>query len=168
MLSKVLAGQYEKWQGLPPHLAVDQLARKIGATQALASVERNRIASRFRVYALQRANVPKEFAAWVPIGEDSVAIVEIEDPVCADVERTLAELEAPEAALDNERLAIGYVVREMVYASRGIVLSVGRPSSALADRRERLLHVRLFPPMTLQRYLTEVGEATPALPNTHP
>jgi len=166
MFEEILQGRYEQWNGLPTQLTLEDLSRRLAPADLHPPQPRDRIATRYSVIQFERRSAPRLWEAWLPFASQEVAIVEIEDPVCSDIEATLAAMGKPEIILENQRLSADYIVREFVFPQRGINLSVGDPLPSLSQRRS-LLHVRLFPPSTLQRYVTDVGEPNPTMPHTH-
>lgn len=165
MFEEILQGSYERWHGLSPQPTLEELCRWLGPAVVQSQQPRDRIASRYSVVQIERRTAPFKVEAWIPFGAREIAIVEVEDPVCSDIERTLEAMRQPEIVLENQRLAADYLVYEFVFPERGIVLSVGKPLPPVVDRR--LLHVRVFPSMSLQRYVTHVGEPNPTRPNTN-
>lgn len=163
MFDEILQGHYERWQGLPK-LTLEDLSRWLDPAVVHPAQQRNRIATRYSVVRIERRNAPLHLEAWIPVASQEIAIVEIEDPVCPDIESTLESMGQPEIVLENQRLSADYLVSEFVFPQRGIVLSIGKP--VLPAGQRHLLHVRLFPSMSLQRYLTDVGEPNPTVPKT--
>jgi hypothetical protein len=163
-LDAVLRGEYQNWDGLVPEPTLEEFAARVGAAMIHAPQRRDRIATRYSVYAIERAAPPARLEAWSPTGTRRISIVEIDDPVCPDVEPVLDAMGEPEIRLEGARLSADYLVSEFVFAQRGIVLSIGAPLTPQVSRRRMLLHIRLFPPVTLQRYLTDIGESNPSRP----
>ena len=168
MFQEILRGQYERWRGLTRLPTLEELAESLAPSSVHSPSQRNRIATRYSVIRIERTVPPTNLEAWIPIGTRTVTILEVEDPVCLDIESTLDAMGKPEIFLEDERLHASYLVSEWVFAQRGIVLSIGKPLPSTKPPARRLLHARLFAPMSLQSYLTEVGEANPALPNPIP
>ncbi|HUI83238.1 MAG TPA: hypothetical protein VL240_03395 [Candidatus Binatia bacterium] len=166
MFEEILQGRYEQWQGLAPHLTLEDLSRWLAPAVLHPPRQRDRIATRYSVVQIERRSAPCLWEAWIPFASHEVAIVEVEDPLCSDIDATLEAMGKPETVLDDQRLSADYLVREFVFPQRGINLSVGDPLPSVSERRA-LLHVRLFPAMTLQRYLTAVGEPNPTTPQTN-
>jgi len=168
MFDAILRGDYQDWHGLSPEPTLKRFSGYVGAAVIHEPKQRDRIATRYSVFAIERPTPPTSLEAWSPIGTGKISIVEINDPVCLDIEPVLEAMGEPEVVLEDKRLSPDYVVSEFVFAQRGIVLSVGRPLPATVPQGRKLLHVRLFPPVTLQRYITDIGEPTPSFPITHP
>jgi hypothetical protein len=168
MLDAILRGDYRSWRGLSTEPTLEELSRHAGAAAIHGPKQRDRIATRYSVFAIERATPPTSLEAWSPIGTDRISIIEINDPACSDIEAVLQTMGEPEILLEGKRLSADYLVFEFVFPQRGIVLSVGKPLPATVPHRQKLLHVRLFAPATLQRYITEIGEPNPAGPVTHP
>jgi hypothetical protein len=168
MVDAILQGNYQDWRGLCPQPTWEEFAAALGATAVQGPKERTRIATRYGVFAIERAAQPTSIDAWSPIGTDRITIAEINDPVCRDIEDVLNQMGKSESVLEDQRLSPDYVVSEFVFAQRGIVLSVGRPLPATVPHARKLLHVRLFAPVTLQQYLVAIGEPEPSLPTAHP
>jgi len=167
MFGEILTGSYERWHGLDPRLTLEKLAKLIGPVVVHAPEQRNRIATRYLVSRMERRAPPFNLEAWIPFGSRQVAIVEVEDPVCVDLQSTLDAMGVPETILEDQRLSTDYLVYEFVFPARGINLSIGKPLDSSVQAGRRLLHVRLFSPMSLQSYVTEVGEPKPAHPHTN-
>lgn len=166
-LEAVLRGDYQNWHGLVPEPTLEEFAARVGAARIHAPQRRDRIATRYSVCLIERASPPARLEAWSRIDTNRISIVEIEDPVCTDIEPVLDALGEPDIRLEDVRLSSDYLVSEFVFARRGLVLSVGSPLTPQVSRRRTLLHIRLFPPVTLQRYLTEIGESNPSRPAVH-
>jgi len=167
MLDAVLRGDYQSWHGLSPEPTLEEFAQSIGAAVIQPPRQRDRIATRYSVFAIERGDPPTRLEAWSPIGTSRISIVEIDDPVCPDIEPVLEAMGEPETILEDRRLSPDYLVSEFVFGQRGIVLSVGKPLPSPVSRGRKLLHVRLFVPMTLQRYLSAIGEPNPSVPDVH-
>ncbi len=165
MFGDILQGHYEGWTGLVPQPTLEELILSVGPAVLHATQEKNRIATRYRVSEIQRATAPASIEAWNVVGSQEVSIIELEDPPCPNIDRTLAALGAPDLKLRDKSFSPGYVVSEFIYPHRGIVLSIGEPLASNPSQGRKLLHARLFPTMSLQRYLTHVGEPRPGLPN---
>jgi hypothetical protein len=166
MFDDILQGHYEGWTGLVPQLTLEELVLSVAPAVLHESREKSRIATRFRVSEIQRTTTPLSIEVWSVVGSQQVSIVELDDPLCLDIDLTLDAMGAPELTLEDKRFSVGYVISELFYPQRGIVLSIGDPLASNASRGRKLFHVRLFPPMSLQRYLTHVGESGAGLPNS--
>lgn len=165
MFADILEGHYQGWTGLLPQPTLQEFLSSMAPAAIKASQEQSRIATRYRVSEIQRTVAPLTVEAWSVVGSGQVSIIELYDPLCPNIELTLDTMGAPELTLEDQRFTAGYVVFELIYAQRGIVLSIGKPLPSTASQGRKLLHVRLFPPMSLQRYLTHVGDPGPGLPN---
>jgi hypothetical protein len=165
MFGDILQGRYEGWTGLVPQPTLEELILSVAPAVIHATQEKTRIATRYRVSQIQRATTPASIEAWSLVGSQEVSIIELEDPPSPNIDLTVEALGVPELKLGNKRFSPGYVVSEFIYPRRGIVLSIGEPLASNPSQGRKLLHARLFPPMSLQRYLTHVGEPQPGLPN---
>jgi hypothetical protein len=163
VFNEILLGKFEAWHGMQALLTIEDLAKRISARVVQPPSERTRISSRYMVYELHRPTSPAKCEAWILATTAQVAILEIEDPVCPDIEATLTALGPSDIILKDQRLSADYRVSEYVFPQRGMTLSVG--ARLLPPGHTKLLHARLFPSMSLQRYLTSVGEPNPALPD---
>jgi len=167
MFREILRGRYEHWHGLAPPPTLEEITESLAPAVVRSRQERNRVATRYSVIRIERTVPPADLEAWIPIGTRTVTILEVEDPVCPDIESTLDAMGKPEIILEDQRLSAFYLVSDWVFPQRGIVFSIGKPLPSTKPQARRLLHARFFASMSLQRYLTEVGEANPALPNTN-
>jgi hypothetical protein len=165
MFDDILQGHYEGWTGLAPQPTLEEFLLSVAPAVIHASQEKSRIATRYCVSEIQRATTPTSIEAWSVVGSQEVSIIELGDPPCPYIDLTLDAMGVPELTLEDKRLSAGYVVSEFIYPQRGIVLSIGEPLASSASQGRKLFHVRLFPPMSLQRYLTHVGEPGSGLPN---
>ncbi len=165
----VISGRYEEWPGLPPTLSVAALEKEFGGVVRIgAPAARNRTFHRYTVTSFERSGAPVNVDAWVPVGSDHVFLVECASPPGARLESTLHAMGGPDLVLEDRLHSPKYLVDELVYLSRGIALLVGRPFTPQAGGGRELLHVRLFPPMTREQYLTEVDDTAGLTPKTNP
>jgi hypothetical protein len=168
IFNSITAGRYEAWQGLPP-LTLEELENQLSPiVRASAPVERNRALYRYTVTTLERVSPPTKIEAWILAGTSNVFIVECGNPPPGDVENTLRAMAEPDLVLEDRLLRVSYLVDDFVYPHRGIALSIGRPLTRQAEPERTLLHVRLFPPMTRETYLTEVDDTSGLAPQTSP
>jgi len=164
----VLRGDYGSWRGLADGMGADQLLVELQpVTVVRPPIEVIRSARRFMVTAVERSSAPHRIEAWVELGTSSVTIVELDDPPVNDLEATLDRYGPPDLVLYDRRFAGDVVIREYVYARRGVTLSVAEPLDDAALQR-RVVHVELYPAATSEWYLTTVDRGTETVPNTHP
>src|SRR5580704_6462250 len=109
MFEEILQGRYERWHGLQPQPTLKELVEWLGPALVHPHEQRNRIVTRFSVIGIERPTAPLNLEAWIPLGSREVAILEIEDPVCVDIEATLDAMGKPETILEERRLAAEYL-----------------------------------------------------------
>ena len=164
----VLRGDYGNWRGLAGGMGADQLVAEMQPISVVRRpVEVVRSARRFMVTAVERPSAPHRIEAWVELGTPAVTIVELDDPPVNDLEATLDSYGPPDLMLYDRRFAGDAVIREYVYARRGVTLSVAEPLDD-ATLGRRVVHVELFPAATPEWYLTTVDRGTETVPDTHP
>ena len=124
---------------------------------------------RFKKFTLLRATEPKEVHLWVPVGGAAVSLIAFGDPPRKDVDGLLDSLGAPEEVQHNLRFRTGTLGDELVYASRGLNLSVATPHADVdvapppAGRRS-IVHVQLFRPTTVDMWRASIGATVPLRP----
>ena len=115
----------------------------------------------------ERPRAPTRVETWVLLGETTVALLECDGPPAPALDETLRQYGQPDIVLSDQRFVADAMVRELVYARRGVTFSVAEPFEP-ASGPTRLVHLQLFPATTLERYLTDIGASADARPQTHP
>jgi hypothetical protein len=167
----VLSGCIGSWKGLPPDLRLDALRAALDpVVEVHPDQPRVRGGRRYTVTPIDRAAPPRRTEAWVLHGETSVSIVELDDPSAPDeLDAVLECLGPPELTQTDRRFAPGLLVRDLVFAGGGLMLSVGEPLTGGAPGTSRVLvHVRLFVPRTIESYLTDIDDPAAGHPQTSP
>lgn len=111
----------------------------------------------FSVLTYDRSEAPRSIDAWFLRGEAHVTLLEYDDPPVDDLTRTLRVYGDPELIWSRRRHAPDAVVREHVYARRGITLSIAEPLSDDAPVDPWLVHVQLYRSMDTQYYVADIG-----------
>jgi hypothetical protein len=162
-LARALAGDLRDWQGLSPTESVKSLADALAPVAGVEGPdEQIRTTRRFGVVRFDRPARPHAVEAWFPFGSDYAALVEYDDPVVEDVDELLAAYGPPELEELHRRFADGALVREEVFATRGVTLSVATPFDVAADPDppagvRSVVHVQLYPPTSAAQWLTDIG-----------
>jgi hypothetical protein len=108
----------------------------------------------------ERPVAPPRVELWVLLGEAHVALLECDDPPATALDKTVRQ--------NGQRFVPDAMVRELVYARRGVTFSVAEPFETTSGTVRRLVHLQLFPATTLECYLTDIGASADARPKTHP
>ncbi len=172
---RVLAGEFLEWKGLSGIETVETLSKAMQPlTKVHAPAVKERMNHRFSVFAFDRGAQPSPVELWVLDGQNFVSLVEYDDPPAIELERTLAAAGPPDLVLENRRYAPDASVKEYIYASRGLTLSVAEPYAGAALRRRRLTHAQLYRASSTGYYWRYIGpgdelhpvSVTPAHPAT--
>ena len=164
-IENVLRGDLENWYGLSGKETREILAGVLKPLQRVHEpVERTRTTQRFMVIVFERAIAPYLIEAWFLYGSQYLVLIEYDNPLVLDLEGTLRGYGPPDMILENKRYAQGAMVKEYIYAHRGITLSIAEPFTASVEVQRSLVHVQLYPPMSVQRYIIEIGTG----PELHP
>jgi hypothetical protein len=161
-LAEVLAGRLAGWAGLPPGTPVAALLTALAATEVDAAGPTERGHSRYDLHRVRRAEPPRRVDAWSSVG--TAVLVEYADPPGVDPAVPAAELGQPDLTLTGHRVAAGGQVHELVYASRGLTLSLVQAD----DRWLRAVHVQLYVPGPISHWLTRIGAGSRQHPETRP
>ncbi|MEN3356615.1 MAG: hypothetical protein V7637_597 [Mycobacteriales bacterium] len=164
-LADVLAGRLAGWAGLPSGTPVAGLLTALAATEVDAAGPTEHGISRYDLYRVLRADPPGRVDVWSLAGVG--VLVEYADPPGVDPDPQAAELGAPELALTGHRVAAGGEVHELVYAGRGLTLSLVQADESWL----RAVHVQLYVPGPVSHWLTRISAgsrphaaARPAVP----
>jgi hypothetical protein len=157
-LQAVVVGRLAGWRGL---IGVETVKTASEALQPLKqtypAVEDERMTKRFRRFVFERLALPLRVEAWVLWLQEHLTLVEYDDPVVQDLEETLRLLGAPELVLENRRTAEGASVKELVYAGRGLTLSVAEPYGGSKTTSRHLAHVQLYRASSVAYYWRYIG-----------
>jgi hypothetical protein len=159
-LEIALRRELRAWSGLSEELKIDTVLEALAPLERIHQAEeRPREAQRFQLLVVDRPAPPRRVEVWTRHGERHVALVECDDPAVPDLERLLEAYGPPEFVQDGRRFAEGAVVREWIYPSRGISLSVAELVYAGPGPgpRRRLIHLQLYQAMTVQAYVSDIG-----------
>jgi hypothetical protein len=165
----VLNGDLNTWHGLPATETIASLTDELQpAARVLGPEERRRGDQRFVCTVFERPIAPTRVEAWVVVGEANVALLECDDPPATALDDTLRQYGPPDIVLSDRRFVPDAMVRELVYARRGVTFSVAEPFENASAPARRLVHLQLFSATTLEHYLTDIGASGDARPKTHP
>jgi hypothetical protein len=168
-LKDALRGELDSWQGLPVTETVESLTAQLQPVdRVLEPYERQRAGQRLMCTVFVRPVAPSRVDAWVVYGAKHIALVECDDPLVPALEDTLRRYGTSDMILSDQRFVADAIVREHIYARRGITFSVAEPFAATNRVERRVVHLQLFPATTLERYLTEIGVSADARPKTNP
>jgi hypothetical protein len=170
-LKLALGGRLERWRGLPAQLSLDALRDALEPVRCVHPAQpRVRGGQRFTVTPIDRNAPPRRTEAWIPHGEASVAIIELDQPSTPhDIDALLSHLGPPELIQTDRRFAPGLLIRDLVFARDGLTLSIGEPLMGDAGGTSRtLVHVRLYAPTTAEYYLTDIDEPESGRPRPLP
>jgi hypothetical protein len=161
-LAEVLAGQLTGWAGLPPGTPVAEVLAALQPVAVDDAGPTERGSSRYDLQHVRRAGPPELVDVWSLTGE--TVLVEFADPPGIDLGLQPGALGGPELVLTGQRLAAGGQVHELVYASRGLTLSLVRAG----DGWLRAAHLQLYVPGPVSRWLTRIGAGPRLHPSTRP
>ncbi len=167
-IRQAVEGNLADWQGLSLVETVARLSNRLGPLAERSEPEdKTRFQKRFRVSTLIRMAPPRRIEAWVLLGSDHIDLVEVDDPLVPNIDRLLESLGPADTIVPGKRYQAGAMVREHVYAGRGMTLSVATPfggGSGGTKGQDSIIHLQLFPATTVERWVTEIG----AGPELHP
>jgi hypothetical protein len=168
-LDDVLRGDLGAWRGLAPDETVAGLGARLGRLTGIrAAGAAQRGSRRYMVSVLERDEPPREIEAWVELGSQQIAILELDDPAVADLDGTLARLGSPDLVLADRRFVPDATVRDYVYPRRGIAVSIAEPFGDASHQGRRPIRLQLFAATTPEAYLTEIDRGDELSPKTHP
>lgn len=158
MLANAIAGILIGWQGLTGTETFDIVSQAIGPFKKIHDpVDSERQQQRFRVTAIEREAPPYLIELWVLHGQKSITLIEYDTSSVHDIETTLQSYGAPELVLDDKRTTAGAAVKEYVYASRGVTLSIAEPYSWSETKERHVVHVQLYRAGSLDYYWRYIG-----------
>jgi hypothetical protein len=157
-LQVALAGRLADWRGL---IGIETIKTVSDALQSLKEahpmVESERMTKRFRRSVFECYTPPLHIEAWVLCNQEHLTLVEYDDPVLQDLEESLQILGTPELVLENKRTAESAYVKELVYAGRGITLSIAEPYRWSKMTSRRAVHVQLYRGSSVDYYWRYIG-----------
>jgi hypothetical protein len=157
-IMQLLNGDFSQWRGLSPGTTAQALLEQLLPCRAVAEPEaRERGAYRFWLRVVHRSEPPRQVEVWSRHGSGAAAFLAWDEPPCADVAALFESYGPPEGKLESSLNAEGAVVRQWVYAARGIAFAVAEPYPGSHLSGPRLLQVQVFPPTTVTAYLTQIG-----------
>jgi hypothetical protein len=155
-LRAAIEGQLADWRGLVGSETVDTVLTALAPiAEVHAPVESEREQHRFRRIDVARASPPRLVTLWIPHGEETVALVEYDDPAAAPADALLEAYQGPDLLLKGQRSVSGATVDEHVFAARGIALSIAQPYADPGSRR--IIRVQLFRPRSTASYWRYIG-----------
>jgi hypothetical protein len=157
-LAEVLAGRLSGWAGLAPGTPVADVLAALEPVTVDDAGPTERGSSRYDLHRVRRSGPPELVDVW-SLGSDTI-LVEYADPPGIDPARQRLALGEPDLVLTGQRVAPGGQVHELIYASRGLTLSLVRAG----DRWLRAAHLQLYVPGPASHWLTRIG----AGPRLHP
>jgi hypothetical protein len=157
-LEHVLRGDLDDWQGLSGNETEARLHELLKPVrQVRQEAERTRQTQRFRVTVFEREVAPRLIEAWFLYGEQHAMLLEYDDPPVVHLEDTLDQYGPPDAILEDKRYYAGGMVKEYVYAHRGITLSIAEPIDDATTRVKTVIHLQLYATASVQHYVTDIG-----------
>ncbi len=167
-LKDVLGGDLDSWEGLTGSETLNSLRRELAPLKHVYhAMERTRTYQRYKVTVFERFVSPHLVKAWFALGSSKASLIEYDDPPIQNVEYMMEACGEPELILSDKRYAPGAIVREYVYARRGLTLSVAEPFASSVNMDRRIIHLQLFPPSTLESYMTDIGLDSHPFPRMH-
>jgi hypothetical protein len=157
-LQPTIRGDLARWRGLDGDETRDSLSQ--GLAPVLRVNESDTMTRKqrlFRVLTYDRSEAPRSIEAWFVLGEAPVTLLEYDDPPVDDLNRTLRAYGEPELIWSRRRHAPDAIVREHIYARRGITLSIAEPLAETAPKDPWLVHVQLYQRMDTQYYVADIG-----------
>jgi hypothetical protein len=168
-VSAALRGELAGWRGLGKE-SLESLTEALAPVDAVAGpTYAERRLGRFDRYVLTRPTAPAEVQIWIPGGDTRAALVEWDDPEIGDVDALLDGLGEPDEIQHNQRFRTGTLVDELVYAGRGLNLSVATPRADVGVEPPRrgsrhIVHIQLFGAMELDEWRAALGATVPLRP----
>lgn len=157
-LQNAFAGRLTDWRGLIGTETIKTVSEALQSLkQARPAVESERMTKRFRRSVFDCNTPPVQVEAWVLCSQEHLTLVEYNDPVVQNLEESLQVLGTPELVLENKRTAEGASVKELVYASRGITLSVAEPYPWANITSRQAVHVQLYRASSVHYYWRYIG-----------
>lgn len=158
VLVDAIAGMLLSWHGLAGTESVEAVLEALGPLKKVhAAVDSERQQQRFRLIVVEREVPPHRIELWILHGERTITLVEYDDPLLQDVEALLKVYRDPDILLEDKRTARGAVVKEYVYASRGITLSVAEPYLGAEQKSREIVHVQLYRSGSVKFYWRYIG-----------
>jgi hypothetical protein len=168
-LSEALRGNLHSWQGLSGAETLEHVSALLEPIRHTSpAAERMRTYQRFWVTVFERAMVPYLVEVWSVVGSIHVALIEYENPLMVELERTLQHYGPPDLILTDRRFSKDGLVREHVYARRGVTFSVLEPFATPTQAERRVVHLQLYPATSPEFYITDIGAGEALSPQTHP
>lgn len=168
-VSAALRGELAGWRGLGEE-TLESLIEALAPVDAVTGpTYAERRLGRFDRYLLTRPAAPAEVQIWIRGGDTMAALVEWDDPEIADVDALLDVLGEPDEIQHSQRFRTGTLVDELVYAGRGLNLSVATPHADVGVEPPRrgsrqLVHIQLFGAMELDEWRAALGATVPLRP----
>lgn len=159
-IRRAIGGDLRDWQGLAATETVQSLTDQLAPVSSTSKpVEKARLRRRYQVTNLTRNAAPRTVEAWVPVGSNQVSLIEVDDPVVKDLDGLLETFGSPDLLLSGKRYREGAMVREHVYAGRGITLSVASPfdGESGGPTGDAVIHLQLYPATTPETWTTQIG-----------
>jgi len=157
-ISDVIQGNYFHWEGLNGDESRELIDEALLPYISKTKLEiRNRKSQRFMVMNYIRKVAPTVIETWSKYGEETIALIEYDNSLSIDVEKTLAVFAKPDATMDSYRYRDGFLVMEYIYSSRGITFSVAEPYPGEKNKSMEIIHLQLYQSTDLQYYLTDIG-----------
>lgn len=157
-LVDAIAGMLIAWHGLTGTETVEtvlEMLKPINKVHETVYSERQQ--QRFRLIVVERDLPPYYIELWSLHGRKTITLLEYNDPVIEDVEAVLKAYGIPDLLLENKRTARGVVVKEYVYAKRGLTLSVAEPCPASEQKSRQVVHVQLYRAGSVNDYWRYIG-----------
>jgi hypothetical protein len=157
-LVDAIAGMLMSWHGLAGTETVEAVLEALGPfSKVYEAVDSERQQQRFRLIVVEREVPPHRIELWTLHGERTITLLEYDDPLLQDVEAVLKVYGDPDILLEDKRTAQGAVVREYVYASRGLTLSVAEPYPGSKQKSREVVHVQLYRSGSANYYWRYIG-----------
>ncbi len=167
-LKAVLDGDLDSWEGLTGAETLDCLRREFAPLRhEYHAIERTRTYQRYKVTVFERFVAPYLIKTWFALGSSKASLIEYDNPPIQNMEYMMEACGEPELILSDKRYAAGAIVREYIYARRGLTLSIAEPFASSVNMDRRIIHLQLFPPSTLESYMIEIGIDSHPFPRMH-
>lgn len=167
-IRRAIEGDLRNWRGLAATETVQSLTDQLAPLSKTGNpVEKARLQKRYQVTSLTRKATPKSLEAWVLVGSKQVSLIEVDDPVVNDLDGLLESFGSPDLLVSGKRYQEGAMVREHVYAGRGITLSVATPfdGESGGPTRDAVVHLQLYPATTPEAWTTQIGAGAELRPS---
>jgi len=156
-LSIAALGRWSQWQGLDSGLVDEDVTRAFDVPSDRVEADAGRLSHRTLDARTVWADEEPALRWWLD-EEDAVLLVQVADPACQPpLHETLAALGPPDREGAGRYRVLGATTTELVWARRGLSLTVAASYDNPPTAPDRLAAALLFEPTDLGRFVAELG-----------